>query len=64
MGSTLTMVGGDTHTAAIGTSMREVVELTAARDPRITFESARERPGLGELIAAHDVGVLPSVWEC
>ena len=60
----LTLVGGDTDTAALGTSMRELLELMSAGDPRIRFADALPREALAQLIADSHVLVCPSRWEC
>jgi glycogen synthase len=60
----LTLVGGDTDTAPLAASMRGVLELTAAGDPRIEIVAARSRAGVRGLIDAHDVLIAPSRWEC
>jgi glycogen synthase len=59
----LTLLGGDTHTAPLGTSMRAQLELVASGDPRIEFLDAVPRPELAGVIRAHDAVVLPSLWE-
>jgi len=60
----LTLLGGDTNTAPLGASMRALLELMVADDPRIEFRSAVNRSEMLRLIAAHDVSVYPSLWEC
>jgi glycogen synthase len=60
----LTLVGGDTDTAPLATSMRGVLELTAAGDPRIEIRDEVSRDALRKLIDSHDVVVAPSRWEC
>ena len=60
----LTIVGGDTQTTPLGTSMLDVASLEAAGDGRVSFESLRSRMDVLELLAHHDIGVLPSAWEC
>jgi glycosyltransferase involved in cell wall biosynthesis len=60
----LTLVGGDTDTAPLGLSMREYLELAIADDERIALLGARDRGTVSELIRAHDVIVIPSLWEC
>lgn len=60
----LTFLGGDTETAPLGTSMRAQLEMAAAGDPRITFAEPVPRSGVGHVISAHDVVVVPSKWEC
>jgi glycosyltransferase involved in cell wall biosynthesis len=59
----LTLVGGDTHTAPLGTSMRAQLELVAFGDQRIEFLDAVPRSELDRVIQAHDAVVLPSLWE-
>lgn len=59
----LTLLGGDTDTAPLGTSMRAQLELIACGDPRIEFLDAVPRPELPRVIHAHDAVVLPSLWE-
>ena len=51
----LTLVGGDSPTAPLGSSMREQLELMAADDPRIEFAEGRPRRELAELYASHHV---------
>ena len=60
----LTLVGGDSDTAPLGTSMRDQLELTAAGDPRIEFRDPRPRAELAELYASHHIVLCPSLWEC
>lgn len=59
----LTLVGGDTDTAPLGTSMRAQLELVASGDPRIEFLDAVPRSELPQVIRAHHAVVLPSLWE-
>lgn len=59
----LTLIGGNTDTGPLGTSMRTQLELMAAGDPRIEFLDAVPRTDLESLIREHDVVVLPSLWE-
>lgn len=59
----LTMVGGDTDTAPLGTSMRAQLELVAAGDPRIEILDAVPRSELPPVVRAHNAVVLPSLWE-
>lgn len=59
----LTLLGGDTDTAALATSMRTQLEMVAAGDPRIEFLDAVPRPELEKVIRAHDAVVIPSLWE-
>ncbi len=60
----LTLLGGDTQTAPMGSSMRDQLELMAAGERRISFHAPVPRGELAALIRAHDVVVLPSLWEC
>lgn len=60
----LTILGGDTETGPLGSSVRELVDLTAARDDRIRFHDAVARERLASLIDAHHLCVVPSLWEC
>jgi len=60
----LTLVGGDTGTAPLGCSMRELLELAIADDGRIELREALDREALADAIRAHDVVVIPSLWEC
>lgn len=60
----LTLLGPDTDTAPLGVSMRETLALAIAEDPRITLANGVARPELAGAIRAHDVVVVPSLWEC
>jgi glycogen(starch) synthase len=60
----LTLVGGDTQTAPLGTSMRSQLELMAADDARIDFRSEAGVDEVATLIGSADLVVLPSLWEC
>ena len=59
----LTLLGGDTDTGPLSTSMRAQLELLAGGDSRIEFLDAVPRPEVPEVIRAHDAVVLPSLWE-
>jgi glycogen synthase len=59
----LSVLGGDTRTAALGTSMAAQLQMAALEDPRITFIEPVARDKLGSLIEAHDIVALPSLWE-
>jgi glycosyltransferase involved in cell wall biosynthesis len=61
---TLTLVGGDTDTGALGASLREQLRLGIAGDDRIRLVDAAGREALDTLLADHDAVVLPSQWEC
>lgn len=60
----LTLLGGDTDTAPLGVSMRELLTLAIADDPRIELAAPVERAAVADTIRAHDVVVIPSLWEC
>jgi glycogen synthase len=60
----LTLVGADTATAPLQTSMREHLELAANEDPRIEFRESVPREHLSDLILKHHVSICPSRWEC
>jgi glycosyltransferase involved in cell wall biosynthesis len=60
----LTMVGGDTETAPLGGSMRELLALQVAGDERIELVEAVPRDQVPELLDDHDALVIPSRWEC
>ena len=60
----LTIVGGDTDTGPMGASVARALELAAAGDERISFAGALSRAEVAQQIAAADLVVLPSLWEC
>jgi glycogen synthase len=60
----LTLVGGDTDTGPLGVSVRDLLEVAAADDPRITFLEGLPRAELAKLVSDHHVVVCPSRWEC
>jgi glycogen synthase len=60
----LTLLGGDTDTAPLGTSMRKQLELMAAGDHRIYFGGTVPRSEVGAHIRDSHVVVIPSLWEC
>jgi glycogen synthase len=60
----LTMVGADTDTAPLGSSMRELLELELAADERVRILDSLPEVELSGLIDAHDALVVPSRWEC
>ncbi|MFQ5426806.1 MAG: glycosyltransferase, partial [Gaiellales bacterium] len=60
----LTLVGADTDTGPLGVSVREQLELMVADDPRIELTGAVASQELVDLFAQHDIGVVPSLWEC
>ena len=60
----LTLLGGDTDTAPLKTSMRDHLELAAAGDERVHLADPIPRSEVGAVIARHDVVVVPSLWEC
>lgn len=60
----LTLLGSDTNTGPLATSLRDQIELMVAGDPRVRFAEPVPRHAVGALIRRHDVVVLPSLWEC
>lgn len=60
----LTLLGGDTPTGPLGTSLKAQLELMAAGDPRIDFADPVPLSDLEKVIRRHDAVVLPSLWEC
>jgi glycogen(starch) synthase len=60
----LTLLGADTPTAPLGVSMRELLELAIADDPRIELRPATDRAAVAQTIREHDVVAVPSLWEC
>jgi glycogen synthase len=60
----LTLLGGDTDTGELGTSMRAQLELATRGDERVHFLEEAPRSALTDLIRGHDVVVVPSRWEC
>jgi glycogen synthase len=63
-GWSLTLIGGDTETAPLGTSMRDQLELMVAGDPRIRLLGRVARADLSKHYEAADAVVSPSLWEC
>lgn len=61
---TLTILGGDTGTGPLGSSIRGMLELTAAGDERVRFIDALARDELPRLIDEHHICAVPSLWEC
>ena len=60
----LTLLGQDTATGPLQTSLRSQLELMAARDERIRFSDPVPRRDVAGYIEAADVMVIPSLWEC
>jgi glycogen(starch) synthase len=60
----LTLIGADTSTGPLGTSVRGALELAIAEDPRIELREPLERGQLADAVRAHDAVVVPSHWEC
>jgi glycogen synthase len=60
----LTLVGADTETAPLRTSMRAQLEDMAAGDPCITFLAPQPRHALRGIVLSHHLLVVPSLWEC
>ena len=60
----LTLLGGDTATAPLGSSMRDQLELAVADDARIELRQAGDRVAVSRAITEHHLVVIPSLWEC
>jgi glycogen synthase len=60
----LTLLGGDTPTAPLQTSLRAQLELMVAGDERVVFADPVGRDDVPAFIRAHDLLVVPSLWEC
>jgi glycogen synthase len=61
---TLTLVGADTATGSLATSMRSQLELLAAEDGRIRFRKAAAPREIASILRRHHIGIFPSLWEC
>lgn len=57
-------LGGDTDTGPVAVSMRTWLQQAAGDDGRISWLDPVPRRAVGAVIAAHDVVVIPSLWEC
>ncbi|MGI8412316.1 MAG: glycosyltransferase [Solirubrobacteraceae bacterium] len=60
----LTLLGSDTDTGPLGVSVRETLELAITGDSRVTLIEPGSREAVASAICAHDVVVMPSLWEC
>lgn len=60
----LTLLGGDTNTAALGGSLLGQLRLMADDDPRIHFHEGVPRHEVPQWIRNAHVVVVPSLWEC
>ena len=60
----LTLVGRDTCTAPLGSSMLTQLRLATADDERFEFRDSLSREGILQLFAESDLLVSPSLWEC
>lgn len=60
----LTIAGGDTTTAPLGQSMRRLLELMLGGDARVAFADAVAPDRVAALFDAHDLVLMPSLWEC
>ena len=60
----LILVGDDTLTAPLGTSMLAQLRLATADDKRFEFRESISRDGVLELLAQSDLLISPSLWEC
>jgi glycogen(starch) synthase len=59
----LTLLGGDTDTAPLGSSMREALRMLADGDGRIDFREATSLAEMQAMLRECDAVVLPSLWE-
>jgi glycosyltransferase involved in cell wall biosynthesis len=59
----VSLLGGDTDTAPLGSSMGASLRLMAGGDPRVIFLDPVPRSEMAEVIRSSDVVVLPSLWE-
>jgi glycosyltransferase involved in cell wall biosynthesis len=60
----LTLLGADTDTGPLGTSLRTVLEVGIGKNDRFKFADPIPRAQVGAVIEDHDVVVVPSLWEC
>ena len=60
----LSLLGGDTETGPLGTSMRTNLEATASGEDRIRMLEPVPRAEVGRLMREHDAVIIPSRWEC
>jgi glycosyltransferase involved in cell wall biosynthesis len=60
----LSLLGGDTETGPLGTSMRSNLDATVSGDDRITMLEPVPRAAVGRLMREHDAVIVPSRWEC
>jgi glycosyltransferase involved in cell wall biosynthesis len=60
----LTLLGGDTQTGPLQSSLRDQLLLMAHGDERIGFQPVVPRAEVPDLVREHDVVVVPSLWEC
>jgi glycogen synthase len=60
----LTLLGSDTATGPLQTSLRSQLELMAGGDTRFRFMDPLPRAAVAGQIEAADVIVIPSLWEC
>jgi glycosyltransferase involved in cell wall biosynthesis len=59
----LTLLGGDTDTAPLGTSMDSTLRMLADGDARIEFKPSTSLTEMQALLRDCDAVVLPSLWE-
>ena len=59
----LSLLGGDTDSAPMRTSVRAQIELMAAGDPRIALLERVPRDHVPGVVAEHDLVAIPSLWE-
>jgi glycogen(starch) synthase len=60
----LTLVGGDTPTAPLASSMLAQLRLATADDDRLEFRDETSRDDVLRLMAESDLLISPSLWEC
>ncbi len=60
----LMLLGGDTSTGPLGVSMRDALELAIGDDGRFELRGHAGRLEVRDAIRAHEVVVVPSLWEC
>jgi glycosyltransferase involved in cell wall biosynthesis len=59
----LTMIGADTATAPLGTSVRETIEVVRGGDPRVRLDGPLPHAEVQRRMGEHDLLVVPSRFE-